>query len=197
VAQAPQMELFVSDERSAIDWLADFLKARPSTYQEIHPEFITQLGAGWKKHEAKPELSALLENNFLRYDGDGDVPSQIHAFLSNGWREFRGLDKSDASLKAKARDRWYLPDPNKAQDLEKKREKALLKEFETYAAAAGRKLKEFRLEVLRAGFKTAWANRDYQTIIKVAHKIPEEALQEDEKLLLWYDQAVTRADAAA
>ena len=30
-AQAPQMELFVSDERSAIDWAADFLKARPST----------------------------------------------------------------------------------------------------------------------------------------------------------------------
>jgi hypothetical protein len=197
VTQAPQMELFVSDERSAIDWLADFLKARPSTYQEIHPEFITQLGAGWKKHEAKPELSALLENNFLQYDGEGDVPSQIHAYLSNGWREFRGLDKGDASLKAKAKDRWYLPDPNKAQDLEKKRERALLKEFETYAAATGRKLKEFRLEVLRAGFKTAWANRDYQTIIKVAHKIPEEALQEDEKLLLWYDQAVTRADATA
>lgn len=41
VSQAPQMELFVSDERSAIDWLADFLKARPSTYQEVHPEFIT------------------------------------------------------------------------------------------------------------------------------------------------------------
>jgi 16S rRNA G966 N2-methylase RsmD len=197
VTQAPQMELFVSDERSAIDWLADFLKAKPSTYQEIHPEFITQLGAGWKKHEAKPELSALLENNFLQYDGEGEVPSQIHAYLSNGWREFRGLDKGDARLKAKAKDRWYLPDPNKAQDLEKKREKALLKEFETYAAATGRKLKEFRLEVLRAGFKTAWASRDYQTIIKVAHKIPEEALQEDEKLLLWYDQAVTRADATA
>ena len=32
VTQAPQMELFVSDERSAIDWLSDFLKARPSTY---------------------------------------------------------------------------------------------------------------------------------------------------------------------
>jgi hypothetical protein len=53
------------------------------------------------------------------------------------------------------------------------------------------------LEVLRAGFKTAWENRDYQTIIKVAQKIPEEALQEDEKLLLWYDQALTRAEAAA
>ena len=38
---------------------------------------------------------------------------------------------------------------------------------------------------------------DYKTIIKVAQKIPEEALQEDEKLLLWYDQALTRAEAAA
>ncbi|MBY4833606.1 MULTISPECIES: DNA methyltransferase [Burkholderiaceae] len=196
-AQAPQMELFVSDERSAIDWLADFLKVRPSTYQEIHPEFITQLGAGWKKHEAKPELAGLLENNFLKYDGTGEVPSQIHSYLSSNHKDLRGLDKSDARLKAKAQDRWYVPDPNKAQDLEKKREKALLKEFEAYAGATGRKLKEFRLEVLRAGFKAAWGNKDYQTIIKVAQKIPEEALQEDEKLLLWYDQALTRAEAGA
>ncbi|MFZ0258121.1 MAG: DNA methyltransferase, partial [Gammaproteobacteria bacterium] len=78
MAQAPQMELFVSDERSAIDWLTDFLRKRPSTYQELHPEFITQLGAGWKKHESKPELAQLLEDNFIRYDGSGDVPSQIH-----------------------------------------------------------------------------------------------------------------------
>ncbi|WP_206199341.1 hypothetical protein [Parasulfuritortus cantonensis] len=35
-------------------------------------------------------------------------------------------------------------DPNKAQDLEKKREKALLKEFETYKAFTGRKIKEIR-----------------------------------------------------
>ena len=195
VAQAPQMELFVSDERSAIDWLADFLKARPSTYQELHPEFITQLGAGWKKHEAKPELSALLENNFLKYDGSGDVPSQIHSYLSTNYRDLRGLDKGDPSLIAKARDRWYVPDPNKAIDLEKKREKALLKEFDAYQVSTGRRLKEFRLEVLRAGFKAAWGRKDYQTIINVAQKIPEEALQEDEKLLLWYDQALTRAEA--
>lgn len=195
VAQAPQMELFVSDERSAIDWLADFLKARPSTYQELHPEFITQLGAGWKKHESKPELSALLENNFLKYDGSGDVPSQIHSYLSTNFRDLRGLDKDDPSLMAKAQDRWYVPDPNKAIDLEKKREKSLLKEFDAYQASTGRRLKEFRLEVLRAGFRAAWGRKDYQTIIKVAQKIPEEALQEDEKLLLWYDQALTRSEA--
>ncbi len=195
MAQAPQMELFVSDERSAIDWLADFLKRRPSTYQELHPEFITQLGAGWKKHESKPELAALLEDNFIRYDGTGDVPSQIHSYLSTNHKDLRGLDKSDPRLAAKAKDRWYVPDPNKAQDLEKKREKALLKEFDTYLAATGRRLKEFRLEVLRAGFKAAWGRKDYQTIIKVAQKIPDEALQEDEKLLLWYDQALTRTEA--
>nr|WP_232470308.1 DNA methyltransferase [Methylococcus sp. BF19-07] len=194
MAQAPQMELFVSDERSAIDWLADFLKRRPSTYQELHPEFITQLGAGWKKHESKPELAALLEDNFLKYDGTGDVPSQIHAYLSSNFKELRGLEKNDPRLVAKAKDRWYVPDPNKAQDLEKKREK-VLKEFDTYLAATGRRLKEFRLEVLRAGFKAAWARRDYQTIIKVAQKIPDEALQEDEKLLLWYDQALTRMES--
>lgn len=196
-AQAPQMELFVSDERSAIDWLTDFLRKRPSTYQEVHPEFTTQVGAGWKKHEEKPELSALLEDNFLRFDGNGDVPSQIHSYLSTNFKDLRGLEKEDPRLKAKAKDRWYVPDPNKAKDLEKKRERSLLKEFEAYKTANKRQLKESRLEVLRAGFKTAWAAKDYKTIIGIAEKLPDATLQEDEKLLLWYDQALTRTEADA
>jgi len=197
VAQAPQIEMFVADERSAIDWLTDFLRKRPSTYQEVHPEFTTQLGAGWKKHETRPELSSLLEDNFLRYDASGDVPSQIHNYLSTNFHDLRNLEKSDPRLKAKARDRWFVPDPTKAQDLEKKREKALLKEFDSYRSAPGRRLKEFRLEVLRAGFKSSWAARDFKTIIAIAQKVPEEALQEDEKLLFWYDSALTRMEANA
>jgi len=55
-----------------------------------------------------------------------------------------------------------------------------------------RRLKVFRLEAVRAGFKKAWQERDYATIIAVARKIPENVLQEDPKLLMWYDQALTR-----
>ena len=193
VAVAPQMEMFVSDERSAIDWLTDFLKRRPSTYQEIHPEFITQLGAGWKKHEAKPELDKLLEDNFIQYDGEGEVPSQIHSYLSTNHKDLRSLDKSNPALVAKAKDRWYVPDPNKAGDLEKLRERSLLKEFEDYRTSSQKRLKVFRLEAVRAGFKKSWQERDYATIITVARKVPENVLQEDPKLLMWYDQALTRS----
>lgn len=41
---------------------------------------------------------------------------------------------------------------------------------------------------VRAGFKKAWQEHDYATIIAVAEKIPETVLQEDPKLLMWYDQ---------
>lgn len=197
IPQVREMELFVSDERSAIDWLTNFLKRKPSTYAEIHPEYIPVVGAAKKKGEVIPELVQLLEDNFIQYDGKGDVPSQIHSLLSTNFKDLRGLEKSDPRLIAKAKDRWYVPDPNKAQDLEKRREKALLKEFDGYRTFTGKRLKEFRLEVLRAGFKSAWGNKDYKTIIAVAQKMPDEALQEDEKLLLWYDQALTRSEAGA
>ncbi|CAJ0708904.1 hypothetical protein LMG8323_00445 [Ralstonia mannitolilytica] len=194
IPQVKQAELFVSDERSAIDWLTNFLLKRPSTRSEIHPEYIPQIGSAKRKGEIIPELDQLLEDNFLKYDGTGEVPSQIHSYLSSNHKDQRGLDKSDPALVAKAKDRWYVPDPNKAQDLEKKREKALLKEFEAYKSFTGRKIKESRLEVLRAGFRAAWAAKDYQTIIGIANKLPEETLQEDEKLLTLYDLALTRTE---
>jgi inorganic pyrophosphatase len=185
-----QGSLFVTDEASAIQWLRQNLHSKPQTFQEIHPSFIREL-SGWNKNEVSLELSTLLEQNFLRYDGKGPVPEQIHAYLSTNWKELRNLPKDDPTLVAKARDRWYVPDPNKAGDLEKLREKALLKEFEEYKEVK-KKLKVFRLEAVRAGFKKAWQERDYAVIVAVADKIPNKILEEDPKLLMWYDQAVTR-----
>lgn len=48
------------------------------------------------------------------------------------------------------------------------------------------------LESAGARFKKAWRVREYGTIINVASRVPEYLLQEDPKLLMWYDQAVIR-----
>ena len=185
-----QMSMFVSDEASAIQWLRQLIKEKPQTFSDINPQFMQQLG-GWSKSEAQLDLRELLNQNFLSYDGKGPVPEQIHAYLSTNWKDLRNLPKDDPALVTKARDRWYVPDPNKAGDLEKLREKALLKEFEEYKEFK-KKLKVFRLEAVRAGFKKAWQERDYAVIVAVADKIPNNVLEEDPKLLMWYDQAVTR-----
>ena len=73
-----------------------------------------------------------------------------------------------------------------------RRTRILLREFDEYRQSPQRRLRLFRLEAVRAGFFKAYQDRDYETIIKVAEKIPEAVLQEDQKLLLWYDQALTR-----
>jgi hypothetical protein len=194
VSEVAQLEIAVSDEASALEWLRVELKRKPQTFQELQPRFMDITRAGWQKHEKPLELSELLEQNFLCYDGKSEVPNQIHSYLSTNFKDLRNLPKDDESLRAKGKDRWYVPDPNKAGDLEKLRERSLLKEFEDYRTSSQKRLKVFRLEAVRAGFKKAWQERDYATIITVARKIPENVLQEDPKLLIWYDQALTRTE---
>ena len=209
VREVLQLQLFVTDESSAIQWLKQQLLKKPQTFQELHPQFLKEIG-GWQKHEKPLELSELLEQNFLRYDGKGSIPVQIVSWMkqSSQLRELISAEVRSArcetddsgalrtthnALIREAKDRWYVPDPNKAGDLEKLRERSLLKEFEEYRTTTQKRLKVFRLEAVRAGFKKAWQERDYATIITVARKVPENVLQEDPKLLMWYDQALTRS----
>lgn len=145
---------------------------------------------GFSKHEITLDLRELLSQNFLCYDGQGDVPDQIHSYLSSNWKELRNLCKDAPALVAKAKDRWYVPDPNKAGDLEKLRDKTLLKEFEEYKSAK-KKLKVFRIEAVRTGFKRLWERQEYLALIAVADKLPSNVLEEDPVLLMYYDQAVT------
>lgn len=207
IKEVMQLELAVTDESSAIQWLKINLNRKPQTFQELHPQFIKEIG-GWQKHEKPLELLEILEQNFLRYDGKGPIPAQIVSWMKQSAdlrkiiqeelargssREENGqLYTENQELIKRVKDRWYVPDPNKASDLERLRERALLREFEEYRDSKQKRLRVFRLEAVRAGFKKAWQERDYATIIAVARKIPESALQEDPKLLMWYDQARMR-----
>ena len=191
-----QLEIFVRDEASAIQWLREQLRTKPQSFQDLHPHFLREL-RGQLKHEKLPELSEMLDQNFLCYAGFGEVPSQIHAYLSTNYKELRNLPKDHPALEAKASGRWYVPDPNKAADVEKRRTGILLREFDECHASTQRRLKLFRLEAIRAGFFRAYQDRDYETIIQVAEKLPPTVLQEDPRLMLWYDQALTRTASAS
>jgi hypothetical protein len=196
VKEVIEPELFVTDEASAINWLREQLTKKPQMFSEINPQFMMESG-GWEDHEKLLDLRELLEQSFLCYSGKDEVPSQIHSYLSTNFKELRNLSKNDAALRARAKDRWYVPDPRKAGDLERLRERALLREFEEYRKSKQKKLKVFRLESMRAGFKKAWDNKEYDTIIAVAEMIPDSVLQEDPKLLMYFDQALTRKGGLA
>jgi hypothetical protein len=87
--------------------------------------------------------------------------------------------------------RWYIPDITKASDVAKLREKKLLKEFEGYLATKG-KLKLFRTEAIRVGFAKLWADKNYKLIVETAERLPESVIQEDDKLLMYYDISLGR-----
>lgn len=150
-----QFSLFVSNEKTAIAWLYQQL-ITPQTYADIQPKFMQEIRS-IEKHEELPELSSLLEDNFLKDDSG----------------------------------KWYIPDTNKAVDVMRLREKKLVKEFEEYLNTPG-KLKKFRTEAVRAGFAKLWKDRNYDLIVKTAERLPEEVVQEDDKILMYYDISLSR-----
>ena len=89
--------------------------------------------------------------------------------------------------------KWRLPNVQDDVDKAALRTKALLKEFKIYVEVAQKpkaKLKEVRVEAVRAGFKQCYIDKDFQTIVMVGDKIPQNLLTEDEILLQFYDIAV-------
>jgi hypothetical protein len=192
-----QASLFVSDESSAIHWIRARLKSRPQVYSDIQPDFMPLLSHLNKSERELMSLDLLLQDNFIRYDGTGEVPSQIHSYLSSNFKEFRNLPKDAPELRSKGKDRWYVPDPSKAADLEKLRERSLLREFDQYRMTKQKKLKTFRIEAIRAGFKRCWQQNEYDTILSVADLIADDVLQEDPMLLMWYTNSLTRAGKQA
>jgi hypothetical protein len=188
--------LFVSDERSAIDWLTNFAQASIHSLGNppgVHP--ADRLGqAQGRDHPGAGPAAGRQLHPVRRHRRCAEPDPQLPLHQPQGSAQPRqeqpGAGGQGQGPLVRAR-------PEQGPGLEKKREKTLLKEFETYKAFAGRKIKESRLEVLRTGFRAAWASKDYGTIISVANKLPEETLQEDEKLLTLYDLALTRTESGA
>lgn len=134
-----------------------------------HPQTAADLHPKWlqaiaavRKNDIMPELKDLLELNFIK-DNNG---------------------------------KWHVPDLNEAKVREALRSKVLLKEFTGYVTAINqpkaKKLKEVRVEALRAGFKNCWEQKDFKTIVTLGDKIPQNILLEDEQLLMYYDIAKDR-----
>jgi len=91
--------------------------------------------------------------------------------------------------------KWYVPDAENEADLEKLRNKRLLKIFEDYKTEAAKpkgKLKEVRVEALRVGFKQCYQDKDFKTIVTIGDRIPNNLLMEDEVLLQFYDIAAAK-----
>lgn len=112
-----------------------------------------------RKGEIEVELKDVLEENFIQ--------------------------ESDGS--------WRIPDINEEKDREQLRTKSLLKIWNEYCqlieSGKAKKLKDVRLEAIKAGFKDCYQKKDYKLIVTMGDKIPENLLTEDEMLLNFYDIA--------
>jgi len=154
-----QFALFVTDEKSAVQWLRQALDpamgGQPQTYQNLQPKFIQQLHQA--RHEKLPELREMLEENFLQDEAE----------------------------------HWYNPNPERQADLDALRQRTLLREYKEYLKGKGR-LKTFRSEAVRAGFSMDWKERNYADIVQIAERLPENVLQEDQGLLMYYHNASMR-----
>jgi hypothetical protein len=65
VEKFEQLQLFVNDEKSAIQWVRMRLKEGPKKYQDISPQFMMEAQRVWEKHESPLELRTILEENFI------------------------------------------------------------------------------------------------------------------------------------
>jgi hypothetical protein len=153
VKEVEQLRLFVSDEKSAIQWVRLQLSQEPMSFKELQPIYMREAQQVWEEHEQPLELQIILEQNFVEDKG-----------------------------------KWCVADSKNEVHLEQIRHRALLKEFQQYIDATG-KLKVVRREALHAGFKDAWQKKDYTTIVQMVKRVPEAVIQEDQALLMYFDNA--------
>lgn len=98
VKDVEQYDLFVSDEKSAIQWVRRQLSDQPMTYKRLQPIYMKEAQRVWEKHEQPLELRTILEQNFVEdKNGEWRVPDpkkeadleQVrHRFLIREFQEY-------------------------------------------------------------------------------------------------------------
>lgn len=131
----------------------------------------------------------------------GSGPQTYQELMPKFMQELKAVDKREKmpelmtileeNFLKDEKGRWYIPDLTKSGDIAKLREKNLLKEFQQYMESKG-KLKVFRSEAIRAGFAMLWKEKNYAAIVAMAERLPEETIQEDPNLLMYYDISLSR-----
>ncbi len=126
VSGVEQYELFVSDEKSAIQWVRRQLAESPMAYQDLQPLYMKEAQRVWEKHEQPLELRTILDQNFVEdTDGRWRVPDprkeadleqirnrallkEFQQYLADGKRKMRVV-RTEA-LRAGFKDCWQRQD---------------------------------------------------------------------------------------
>jgi DNA modification methylase/predicted RNA-binding Zn-ribbon protein involved in translation (DUF1610 family) len=87
--------------------------------------------------------------------------------------------------------KWKVPDPEDRKHLEQMRRNSLLRLFQEYVTSTG-SLDTFRREAVLEGFRHCWSTDQYEVIVGVCDRIPEDILREDHDLTQMYDFAKDR-----
>ncbi|GIK76204.1 MAG: DNA methylase [Chloroflexota bacterium] len=153
--------------------LALFVNDERSAIQWLRRELLAEEGGGAQTYqEIQPKF--LRELHQARHE---DLP-ELRTLLEENF-----IQDDDG--------RWYVPDPERQEDMERLRQKTLLREFAIYLRGRGR-LRTFRSEAIRAGFSDAWKRRDYAAIVSIADRLPAQVIEEDASLLMYVNNARLR-----
>lgn len=148
--------------------------------------FVTdeKSAVSWLRQQLKrkPQTMAEIQPDYLReISTSGERPDQLPDLRELLEQNFV-QDSSGA---------WAVPDPRKLEHLEQLRQRDLLRTFDAYVNDTG-PLHRFRGEAVLAGFKHAWSQSQYDTIVKVARRLPQDYLVELPAVLAYVRNARSR-----
>jgi hypothetical protein len=106
VSDMEQLDLYVSDEKSAIQWVRARLAEKPMKHKQLQPLFMQEAERVWGQYEQPMELRTVLAQNFIEEDGgtwripDPKKEADLEAIRNSALiKEFQQLLETKGKLK--------------------------------------------------------------------------------------------------